>query len=145
MKLHVVERQVDGSEGSPTLPDQLQELDGQINVTAERLVGGGDFTWNGRPLSGPGEAEVVSEGRSIAISYGYDNLAREWLLLYRTSDAYETYRILRTNEEDDPVVQELEDPQAATDPDAKYERDQLLDVLHGCQRDRIGSETLPDF
>lgn len=145
MKLHIVERQVSGREDTSDLLEQLREIDTQISSTAELLVNDGDFTWSGAPLSGYGQGEVMAEGGSVAVEYGYDDGSREWLLLRQGANTYEMYRMVRVDSEESPVVQVLGEPQMLIDPGMKYERDQLLDVLRGCQRDRLGHDSLPDF
>lgn len=144
-ELRITEEISRGRGGGPSLSEQVRNTDIDISAAAELLVGEGGFTWNGKPLSGDGEGEVVAEEGSMAVSCMRDGQLRAWLLLRQEGKGYEIYRIARFDGEDLPVIQKLEEPTSADDSDVKYERDQLLDVIHGCQRDRLGRDSLPDF
>lgn len=144
-ELHIIEERSTGREDGPSLQEQVRGVDIEINAVAELLVSEGGFLWSGKPLSGYGEGEVIVEEGSMAVSYTRDSQLRAWLLLRQESKTYRMYRMARIDGEDLPAVQELEEPMLADDSDVKYERDQLLDVIHGCQRDRLGRDSLPDF
>lgn len=141
MTVHVVERQISGD--TVNIPEQVARCDEQILHTVELLAVDTRFEWTGSPLSGVGEGEVVAEEGSMVVGHTVGDSAKSWLVLHQ-DDGYVTYRILRQEgaDSDELVVQELKSPDQVQDVGGKYERDQLLDTLQGCQLHRHGVDGL---
>lgn len=141
MTVHVIERQISGD--TVSIPEQVERCDEQILHTIELLAADTEFEWRGLPLSRVGEGEVVAEEGSMVIGHTVSDSAKSWLVL-RQDGGYVTYRILAQGgaDRDELVLQELESPGQVQDVEGKYERDQLLDTLQGCQLHRHGVDDL---
>jgi len=141
MAVHVIERQISGD--TVSIPELVGGCDQQILHTVELLAVDAEFEWTGSPLSGVGEGEVVAEEGSMVVGHTVGDSAKSWLVL-RRDDGYVTYRILRQEgaDSDELVLQELESPGQVQGVEGKYERDQLLDTLQGCQLHRHGVDGL---